>query len=144
MTSVRAVRRPPFECAARSCGPRYASTSTSLPQRRCPPTSRTRTLSRRSRATSLVPRSKKAWSTTRSAAGRFVKPLLGRVPAPLVDIERLVRRLVHRLPVEALPPRGDADAELHRDGQLGRAVQVLERLPHADPYLTGVALVRVW
>src|SRR5690242_4949771 len=118
MTSVRGVLRPPLEWAARSCGPIYASTSTSRPHSRRPSTSRTRTLSSRSRATTRVSRSKNDDWRIRSAAG-FVKPLLGRVTAALVDVERLVGGLVHGLPVEALPPGGDADAELDGHRKLG-------------------------
>src|SRR2546426_11783164 len=83
----------------------------------CPSSSRTRSLPSRSRATSRVSRSKnEASRTVPSVAGgfdrSFAKPLLGGVPPPLVDVQRLVGRLVHRLPVEALAPGGDADAEL--------------------------------
>src|SRR5690348_14303994 len=144
MTSVLGVRRPPREWAARSSGPRYASTSTILPVSRCPSTSRTRTLSSTSRATTVVSRAKKDAGRTASSGSSCAKPLLGRVPAALVHIQVLVRHLVHRLPVHALPPRGDADAELHGHGELGVAVQVLERLAHADANLARVALVGVW
>src|SRR6266550_2022782 len=157
ITSVRAVRRPPFECAARSSGPRYASTSTRRPHRRLPSSSRTRTLSRRSRATSRVSRSKNDASRT-LPLGDVVRvrlwlraglrlprrqPLPSRMAPPFVDVESLVRGLVHRLPVKSLPPRGDADAELHRHRQLRGAIQVLEGLAHSDSDLARVALVGV-
>src|SRR6266550_3513177 len=180
ITSVRAVRRPPFECAARSSGPRYASTSISRPQRRRPSDSRTRSLSSRSRATTRVSRSKKAvskiatspfmgqsagagsaswtgWSgrwpegpegpRVPSVAGSldrgFAKPLLDRVAAPLVHVESLVGGLIHGLPVEALPPCGDSDAELDGNRQLRGAVQVIKRLADAKADLAGVSLVGV-
>src|SRR5205809_6795318 len=65
------------------------------------------------------------------------------MPAAFVHVQRFVRGLVHGLPVEALPPGGDADAELHRHRELGRAVEMLQRLAHAEPDLAGVALLRV-
>src|SRR5207253_2219762 len=148
MTSVRGVRRPPFECAARSSGPRYASTSTRRPQSAPPSNRRTRTLPSSSLATVVVSRSKIAASRTLPGGGVssdpcFAKPLSDRVPAAFVHVQCLVRGLVHGLPVEALPPGGDPDAELHRDRQLGGAVEVVERLAHPEPDLARVALVRI-
>src|SRR5438132_2789035 len=148
ITSVRAVRRPPFECAARSSGPRYASTSISRPHKRVPSSSRTRSLPSRSRATRRVSRSKNdASRMVPSVAGSFdrgfAKPLLDRVAAALVHVESLVRGLIHGLPVEALPPCGDADAELDGDRQLRGAVQVVKRLADAKADLPGVTLVGV-
>src|SRR6266566_1254944 len=120
-----------------------------------PSSRRTRILSSRSRATTRVSRSKNEASrsapegrTVRSVAGSFnrsfAKPLLDRMPAPFVDVQRFVGGLVHGLPVETLPPGGDADAELHGHGELGRAIEMLQRLADAEPDLAGVALVGVW
>src|ERR1041385_1173664 len=66
MTLVRGVR-PRQECAARSSGPQYASTSTSRPQRTSPSTCRTSTLPSRSPATSSVSRAKKSGPSTEPA-----------------------------------------------------------------------------
>src|SRR5207247_10436948 len=65
------------------------------------------------------------------------------MPAAFVHVQRFVRGLVHGLPVEALPPGGDADAELPRHRELCRAVEMLQRLAHAEPDLAGVALIGV-
>src|SRR6266702_2981436 len=121
------------------------------PQRSWPRTARTSTLPRRSRATSIVSRSKNSWLRTMPdgmAPLRLLAPgiadlLARRVPAALVDVKLLVGLLVHRLPVHARLPRGDADAEIDAHGQLGRAVQILERMAHARGHVRCVVLVRV-
>src|SRR5579864_4847061 len=147
MTSFRGLRRPPDECAARSSGPRYASTSTSRPQSRFPSTSRTSTLPRRSRATATVSRSKKSGPRTRPDGGApasdrgFANLLPAGLSAALVHVQSLVRALVHRLPVHPGPPRRNAHAEFHGNRKLGRAVQVLERLADSHADVASVALV---
>src|SRR5439155_265755 len=92
------------------------STSTMRPHRSCPRTPRTSTLPRRSRATSMVSRSKNSWLRTRPdgmapfwlLAPGIADFLARRVAAALVDVQLLVGLLVHRLPVHARLPRGDA------------------------------------
>src|SRR5712692_1389823 len=144
ITSVRGVRRPPREWAARSLGPRYASTSISRPNRRVPSISRTRTLPSRSRATVTVSRSKNSGPRTTGSLGVRCANLLSlRMTAALVDVERLVRDLVHRLPVHARPPGHDSDAELHRHRSLVVPVQLLEGGADAGADLVGVAFVSV-
>src|SRR5216684_3407943 len=127
----------------------YASTSTRRPHMSRPSTSRTSSLPSRSRATATVSRSKNAASRivpegaasgTSASAGLAELPA-SRLAAALVHIQRLVRHLVHGLPVHARLPGRDADAELDRHRNLLGAVQVVERLPHADTDLAGVALV---
>src|SRR5712692_8573578 len=117
------------------------------PQRRWPSSSRTRTFPSRSCATVLVSRSKKDASRTDPSGVEsgcaFAKPLFSRVTASLVDVQGFVRRLIHRLPVQARPPRGDPDAELDRHRQLRGAVEVLEGFADTDADLARVALVRV-
>src|SRR6266700_2510855 len=121
------------------------------PQRSWPRTARTSTLPRRSRATSMVSRSKNSWLRTRPdgiAPLRLLAPgiadlLARRVAAALVDVQLLVGLLVHRLPVHARLPRGDADAEVDAHRQLGGAVQVLERMAHAGSHVRGMVLVCV-
>src|SRR5215472_4367481 len=66
MTVVRGVW-PRQECAARSSGPQYASTSISRPHRSQPSVSRTSSLPMRSFATSSVSRAKKPGPSTRPA-----------------------------------------------------------------------------
>src|SRR3989442_15824089 len=120
-----------------------------------PSTSRTSTLPSKSRATAAVSRSKNSGPSTaptgaapeglpsgarRAAVVDLATP---RVPPPLVDVERLVGVLVHRLPVHAGAPRGDADAELHGDRHLGRPVELVERFADTGADLVGVALVGV-
>src|ERR1700730_19019444 len=159
MTSVRALRRPPTECAARSSGPRYASTSTSLPHKRVPSTSRTRSFPSRPRATAIVSRWKTPGPRTepfgpsssapgvgsaRSALGTEANLLALRMSPTFVHVESLVSELVHRLPVHTGPPRDDTDAELHRHRCLGASVQLLERSPHAGADLVGMAFVGIW
>src|SRR5712692_266811 len=65
------------------------------------------------------------------------------VPAPLVNVEGLVGCLVHRLPIHARPPGDHPDAELNRDGRLGKAVELFKRRTNARAHLVGVALVSV-
>src|SRR5487761_635859 len=152
MTSFRGLRRPPAECAARSSGPRYASTSTRRPHSDRPPTSRTTTLPSRSRATTVGSRSKKLASrilpggreSERTSDSRFTQLLASGLPAALVRVKGFVRHLVHRVPVHARVPGGDAYAEGDRDGHLLRAVDLLERLAHPDAHLSRVVLVRFW
>src|SRR5437773_436953 len=99
----------------------------------------------------MVSRSKKSWLRSRPdgmAPLTLLAPgiadfLARRVPAALVDVQLLVGLLVHRLPVHARLPRGDADAEVDAHGQLGRAVQILERMAHARGHVRCVVLVRV-
>src|SRR5207244_9935535 len=107
-----------------------------------------RTLPSSCLATVVVSRSKKAASRTLPGGGVssdpcFAKPLSDRVPAAFVHVQCLVRGLVHGLPVEALPPGGDPDAELHRDRQLGGAVEVVDRPAHPETDLARGALVGV-
>src|SRR6266513_2824287 len=121
------------------------------PHRSCPRTPRTSTLPRRSRATSMVSRSKNSWLRTRPdgiTPFRLLAPgiadfLARRVAAALVDVQLLVGLLVHRLPVHARLPRGDADAEVDSHRELGGAVQVLERMAHARGHVRGMVLVSV-
>src|SRR3989440_5330624 len=111
------------------------------PHRSCPRTPRTSTLPSRSRATSIVSRAKNSWLRIvpvgmvplRLLAPGIADFLARRVPAPLVDVQLLVRLLVHRLPVHPRFPRGDADAEVDAYRQLGGAVQILERMANARP-----------
>src|SRR5207247_6552817 len=121
------------------------------PQRSWPRTARTSTLPRRSRATSMGSRSKNSWLRTmpdgmvplRLLAPGIADLLARRVPAALVDVQLLVGLLVHRLPVHAWLPRGDADAEVDEQEQLGRAVQILEHKWHASGPVIVVELIRV-
>src|SRR5438093_8269653 len=121
------------------------------PQRSWPRTARTSTLPRRSRATSMVSRSKNSWLRTmpdgmvplRLLAPGIADLLARRVPAALVDVQPLVVTQVHRLRAYAWLARGDADAEVDAYGQLGRAVQILERMAHARGHVRCVVLVRV-
>src|SRR2546423_14389574 len=106
------------------------------PHRSCPRTPRTSTLPNRSRATSIVSRAKNSWLRTVPVGIvplRLLTPgiadfLARRVAAALVDVQLLVRFLVHRLPVHPRLPRGDADAEVDANRQLGGAVQRPERM----------------
>src|SRR2546421_1220125 len=135
MTWLRGVW-PRAECAARSSGPRYASTSTSRPVRRRPATSRTRTLPSRSRATSSVSRSKNSRGRIFSMKGKASRrpasrsaglalaqgtELGGSSPAgavaPLLPVEELVGSLEEGPIVQAGPPFGQAEADLEVTGQ---------------------------
>src|SRR5690348_8943244 len=121
------------------------------PHRSCPGSPRTSTLPSRSRATSMVSRSKNLGFRTMPdgmAPLSFSAPgiadlLARRVAAALVDVQLLVSLLVHGLPVHPGFPCGDADAEVDAHRQLGRAVQILERVAHARRHVGGVMLVRV-
>src|SRR6266852_3244044 len=121
------------------------------PHRSCPGIPRTSTLPSRSRATSMVSRPKNSWFRTipdgmaplGSLAPAIADFLARRVAAALVDIQLLVSLLVHRLPVHPGLPRGDPDAEVDAHWQLGRAVQILERMAHAGGHVGRVMLVRV-
>src|SRR5260221_1117563 len=110
---------------------------------------RTRTLPSSSRATVTVSRAKKSAPRTvpdglRRSSAAAVADLAARVsPAALVGVELLVRLLVHRLPVHPRLPCGDADAELDAHGQLGRAIEVLQAVPHARRNLGRVVLVGI-
>src|SRR5258708_16308356 len=117
---------------------------------RRPSTSRTSTLPSRSRATATVSRSKNAASRTRPQGRGGAGPVLNRwfpdfpasrLAAALLHVQRLVGHLVHGLPVHARLPGRDADAELDRHRHLLGAVQLVERLPHADTDLASIALV---
>src|SRR5256885_8864902 len=110
---------------------------------------RTRTLPSSSRGTVTVSRAKNSEPRTvpdglRRSSAAAVADLAARVPPPaLVGVKLLVRLLVHRLPVHPRLPRGDADAELDAHGELGRAVEVLEAVPHARRNLGCVVLVGI-
>src|ERR1700694_5801355 len=75
---------------------------------------------------------------------RFTELLASSLPAALVCVKRLVRHLVHRLPIHARPPRGDADAERDGHRHLLGAIELLERLPDADAHLARLVLVGFW
>src|SRR6266852_8624559 len=121
------------------------------PHRSCPGIPRTSTLPSRSRATSIVSRSKNSWFRTipdgmaplRSLAPGVADLLACRVAAALVDVQLLVGLLVHGLPVHSGFPGGDADAEVDAHRQLGGAVQVLERMAHARGHVGRMVLVCV-
>src|SRR6266704_2158297 len=121
------------------------------PHRSCPDIPRTRTLPSRSCATSMVSRSKNSWFRTipdgmaplRSLAPGIAYFLACRVAAALVDVQLFVGLLVHRLPVHPGLPRGDPDAEVDTHRQLGRAVQILERMAYARCDVGRVMLVGV-
>src|SRR5258708_9328189 len=121
------------------------------PHRSCPGIPRTSTLPSRSCATSMVSRSKNSWFRTipdgmaplRSLARGIADFLARRVAAALVDVQLLVGLLVHRLPVHPGLPRGDPDAEVDTHRQLGRAVQILERMAYARRDVGRVMLVGV-
>src|SRR6266849_2649667 len=106
------------------------------PHRSCPGIPRTSTLPSRSRATSMVSRSKNSRLRTipdgmaplRSLAPGIADFLACRVAGALVDVQLLVGLLVHGLPVHPWFPRGDPDAEVDAHGQLGRPVQIFERM----------------
>src|SRR5260370_39495137 len=117
---------------------------------RRPSTSRTSTLPSRSRATATVSRSKNAASRPRPQGGGASGTVLNRwfpelpasrLAAALLHVQRLIGHLVHRLPVHARLPGRDADAELDRHRYLLGAIQLVERLPHADTDLASLALV---
>src|ERR1700680_4090955 len=113
---------------------------------RLPSVSRTSTLPKRSRPTVTVSRSKNAGPSTTPGGGSapgLTKHFAADLPAPLVHVKGLIGGLIHGLPIHARLPGRDPDAELDRDGHLGRPVQLVQRLPHARGDMDGVALVRV-